>query len=138
MSLNIVATRRYSLKGFAEGWDDCFVMVRAANEKDRELFAEVKNKMLTEIQPLMNTDDDTNLKVKMLEMEEEVDKAQRQLALDLIQSGMVVSTKEDGTTEKVNFTKEDVPVVVDALGPAWLSDIVEVATGADRLKAKMN
>lgn len=117
MGLNIVVNRKLSLKGFAEGWDDCYLMVRGVNETKRQ---ELQGKL---------TDDTTDQDAADL---------MRQSCLEVITGGLVVSTNEDGTTSKVSVEVADVPVVVEALNLAWQREVVSVATGADRLKAMVN
>lgn len=115
--LNIVAERKVSLKGFAEGWDDCYLLVRAANPEKAREWAETLKPDTTD---------------------EETDKILRGIALELIIGGSVITTKEDGTKEPVVVNKEDVPEVLRHLSFAWVSEVVSVATGADRLKALMS
>lgn len=114
MGLNIVANRKLSLKGFAEGWDDCYLMVRGVSESVRQ---EMQAKL---------TDDST---------EKDAADLMRQSCLEVITGGLVISTNEDGTTSKVPVDRADVPDVVEALNLAWQREVVSVATGADRLKA---
>lgn len=115
MGLNIVAERKMSLKGFAEGWDDCYLLVRSANEKKRKEW------------------------VSALGTEQDEDKATavtRQACLESIVSGVVMSTSDDGVAHPVNITVADVADVVEALNFVWQQEVLSVATGADRLKAK--
>jgi hypothetical protein len=136
MGLNIVATRKYSLKGFAQGWDDCFVIVKAANETQRKSYADALLTMRSEMQLAIAEQDDARIQTLGTELDAAADKAVHEFALELIQGGKVMSTNDEGVAELVSFNKDDAPAVVEALGFAWLNDIVEVATGADRLKAK--
>lgn len=136
MGLNIVAKRKFSLKGFAEGWDDCFILVRAANETQRKAYAEALLKGRGEMYEAIAADDQAKVQGLAAELDQMADAKVREFALDLIESGRVVSTKEDGSTELVDFSKADAPVVLDALGFSWTNSLVEVATGADRLKAQ--
>lgn len=117
MGLNIVANRKLSLKGFAEGWDDCYLMVRGVNEaKRQELQAKLTDK---------TTDN-------------EAADVLRQACLEFIKGGLVVSTNDDGSTSSVTVESADVPAVVEALNLSWQQEVVAVATGADRLKAMLN
>lgn len=136
MGLNIVATRKYSLKGFAQGWDDCFIIVRAANETQRKGYADALLAMRAEMQQALADEDSAKVQTLGTELDAAADKAVREFAIELIESGKVMSTNDEGVAELVSFDKADVPAVVEALGFAWLNDIVEVATGTDRLKAK--
>lgn len=138
MGLNIVAKRKFSLKGFAEGWDDCFIIVRAANEQQRKAHTAGLLKSQDRMNEAIASEDQAQIQAVAHELEDVADEKVRDFALDLIESGRVVSTKDDGTTELVDFTKEDAPVVVDALGFSWLNSLIEVATGTDRLKAQAN
>ena len=116
MGLNIVAERKMSLRGFAEGWDDCFLIVRSANESKRKGWVTA-----------LGTDQN----------EEKATSVTREACLESIVSGVVISTDEDGTSKPVNFTIADVPEVVDAMNFVWQQEVLSVATGADRLKAKI-
>lgn len=135
MGLNIVAKRKYSLKGFAEGWDDAYVVVRAANESQRKAYADTLLEMRAEMNKAIADQDQVKVQELGMALENAADAKVREFALELIEGGKVISTKEDGSTELVEFTKEDAPAVVEALGFAWVNDLVSVATGADRLKA---
>lgn len=117
MGLNIVANRKLSLKGFAEGWDDCYLIIRGVNEtKRQELQATLKDK---------TTD-------------KEAAEVMRQTCLEVIKGGLVITTAEDGSTSSVTLDAADVPVVVEALNLSWQREAVATATGADRLKAMVN
>ncbi|MGW6120436.1 hypothetical protein ACWFRF_15445 [Nocardia sp. NPDC055165] len=115
MGLNITATRRMSLADFGQGWQDCYLLVRAANKALRD---EWKSKF---------TPGMTN---------EQAEALVREGALQTIIGGVILNTNEDGSTELVTITSQDVPAVADALGFAWLNDAVALSSGADRLKAK--
>lgn len=116
MGLNIVANRRMPLKGFAEGWDECYLLVRGVNEARRqEVLAKLGDK----------PSDDVATKVV------------KSFCLEVIVGGQVMTTEDDGTTHAVALTLEDVPVVVEALNYAWQQEVAAVATGADRLKAQL-
>lgn len=113
MGLNIVANRKLSLKGFAEGWDDCYLIVRGVNERSRQdLQEKLQGKGDKEAADII-----------------------RQLCLDVIVGGMVISTDDDGSARTVKVELSDVADVVDALNIAWQQEVASVATGADRLKA---
>ncbi|MDI9934683.1 hypothetical protein QM806_04340 [Rhodococcus sp. IEGM 1351] len=114
MALNIVAHRKVSLKGFGQGWDDCYLLVKAANP------AQVK-KWRENLTP--ETPDD------------EAEALLRNAAREVIVSGQVITTEEDGTTQPVTFDKADVPTIEAALDVSWLRDVVTVSSGSDRLKA---
>lgn len=117
MGLNIVAYRKASLKGFAEGWDDCYIRVRTVNEKQRERY----------MSELGDQKDD--------KLAAEVT---RQALLDVIVGGVIINTDEDGNSEPYTFSAEEAPQVVDALPFAWQTEILSIATGADRLKATIS
>lgn len=116
MTLNIVANRKLSLKGFAEGWDDCHLLVRGVNERTRQQLQE----------SLQGKGD------------KEAADIVRQLCLDVIVGGVVMSTNDEGVAQPVEITKADITVVVDALNIAWQQEVASIATGADRLKAILN
>lgn len=118
MGLNIVAKRKMSLKGFAQGWDDCFLIVRAANEAQRK-----------EWQAALTAGQSTD---------EVAQGVVRDAALEVIESGVVINTREDGMTEPIEFGKADVADVVDALNFAWQLEVVGISTGTDRLKATIS
>jgi preprotein translocase subunit SecD len=133
--LNIAAKRKVSLNEFAEGWDDCFVMVKVPSEKNRQAYALSLNKLQAKIRKDIKASQDEE---PSEDYGTQVEDLQRSFCLDHIVSGAVMTTNDDGTTELVNFTKDDVPTVVEALGFTWLQRVVSVATGADRLKAMTN
>jgi hypothetical protein len=116
MGLNIVAERKMSLKGFAEGWDDCYVIVRSANEAKRKQWLAA-----------LGTEANEEVAVQVT----------RDACLDSIVRGVVMSTDENGKATATSFDASDVPDVVEALNFAWQQEILSVATGADRLKARM-
>ncbi|WP_427007198.1 hypothetical protein [Pseudarthrobacter sp. H2] len=115
MSLNIVAERKMSLKGFAEGWDDCYLKVRTANESKRKAW-------------LAGFGADAD--------EETAEKVIREACLEVIVGGVIMSTDENGIATPVEFTVADVAEVVDAINFFWQQEVVSVATGVNRLKAK--
>jgi hypothetical protein len=116
MGLNIVAERKMNLKGFAEGWDDCYLMIRVANETKRKEWLAGLEK---------GTDDENASKVI------------RDACLEVITGGVVMSTDDNGETSAVNVTRADVPEVVEAMNFSWLQEAVSIATGNDRLKARI-
>ncbi|MDV6295182.1 hypothetical protein [Rhodococcus aetherivorans] len=121
LGLNIVATRKLSLKGFAEGWDDCYLLIRSASDKEQKQWA-------VEAQPYKEEKDDER-KAAILE-----DLTERRV-MEVIIGGRVITTDEDGTSRPVEFGKEDVSVVVEALSFYWRNEAVNLASGVDRLKA---
>ena len=118
MGLNIVATRKVSLKGFAEGWDECFLLVRSANEAKRKEWQTAMN-------AVKENEDESDAVVDVL----------RQAATEAITGGQVIDTDENGQGRKATLTPADVPTVIEELNIYWLQEVVAVATGADRLKA---
>lgn len=114
MGLNIRAQRKLSLAGFAEGWDECFLMLKAVNEEQRMAWFDV-----------LKDDAPDSVAIPKL----------RELVNDVVVGGQVVTTNDDGSTSKVALTKEDVPTMVDALNIYWLREVLYVSSGADRLKA---
>jgi hypothetical protein len=117
MGLNIVAERKMSLKEFAEGWDDCYLMIRVANETKRQEWRAA-------------------LVVAQVD-EEAVAKVIREACLEVITSGVVMSTGDNGVATPVTFEKSDVPELVEALNFAWQQEVVGVSTGNNRLKAQI-
>lgn len=136
MGLNIVAERKVSLKGFGEGWDDCFIIVRAANETQRKAYAEQLLRYRGKMNEAIASEDQADIQSLAIDLDSKADTAVREFASELIQRGKVISTDDEGKSELVAFGKEDIPVIIEALGFSWLNELVEVATGADRLKAK--
>lgn len=114
MALNIVAERKVSLKGFAEGWDTCFLRVRSVNEEERIEMG----KMLDDI-------DGSSM--------ENVEKI-RLAVRDVLLGGRVMSTDEDGKSRGVTFSKnneEDTEAVIQALNMYWMQEVLFVASGLD-------
>jgi hypothetical protein len=114
MALNIVAERKMSLDGFAEGWSKCYLVLRAVNEEKRMKWGE-----------LLRDETDDSVAVPKLQA----------AAAEVIIGGKVINTNEDGSTEEVSVALEDAPAVVNALGIFWLQEVLLVSSGADRLKA---
>jgi hypothetical protein len=116
MALNIIAKRKMSLMGFAEGWDDCYLLVRSASEtKRKEWLASLEKEA----------------------GDENASKVIREACLEVIVGGVVISTDENGVGSPVEIEPVDVPDVVEAMNFSWLQQAVSVATGNDRLKAKI-
>lgn len=116
MGLNIVANRKMSLKGFAEGWDNCHLLIRGVNETRRQ-----------ELQSQLGEKPDDKVAGDLI----------RSLCLEVIVGGQVITTDADGSTRMVTVAEADVPDVVEALNFAWQQEVASVATGADRLKANL-
>jgi hypothetical protein len=106
-----------SLKGFAEGWDGCFLIIKSANETRRKGWLAALSEEKAD--------------------EETASDVIRDACLEVIVGGLVMSTGEDGEAKAIEFTTADVPEVVDALNFSWQQEAVSVATGNDRLKAKI-
>ncbi|KUM39019.1 hypothetical protein [Arthrobacter sp. EpRS71] len=115
MGLNIVAKRKMSLKGFAEGWDDCYLMIKSANETKRKEWLKSLDQEKSDDETAFNTI--------------------RDACLEVIVGGVVMSTDADGNASPVEFTAADVPEVVEAMNFVWQQEAVSVSTGNDRLKA---
>lgn len=135
MGLNIAATRTVSLKEFADGWDGAFIKVRAASTTEQKAQQERLKPLLAELQEDQDSGNIEKARAAAMKVDEEADRLSREFAEQLIIGGKVISTKEDGTTELVEFGKDDIPAVLDALSFFWINHIVEIASGADRLKA---
>ena len=116
MGLNIVARRKLSLEGFAIGWEECFLIVRAVGE-------ERANEVSRAVEEARTNNDTAQLNEVL-----------RQFCLDQIESGRVINTHDDGEQEPYDFSKEEVAAVVDSLNFAWQLEVVAKATGTDRLK----
>ncbi|WKK71448.1 hypothetical protein Q0F99_19100 [Rathayibacter oskolensis] len=114
MKLNIVAHRKVSLKGFAEGWDDCYLRVRALSEPKRA---------------------EWSAKVDARVDDAEYGQILRQACIDAVVGGVIMNTDEAGVASSYEFSTGEVADVVDALSIAWQGEVMEIATGSDRLKA---
>lgn len=114
MGINIVAHRKVSLNGFAEGWDDCYLRVRALSEPKRAEWSD---------------------KVNARANDQEYSSILRQACLDAVVGGVIMNTDENGVAARYEFSAADVADVVDALSIAWQGEVMEIATGSDRLKA---
>lgn len=115
MALNIVARRKVSMEGFAEGWKEAYLLVKAMNEDERLEFGKKLDS---------NMPDDESIPIL------------REQVRALLIGGKVVHTEEDGTTKLVDLTPADHEVVVEALNVYWLQEVLLVASGNDRLKAR--
>lgn len=115
MALNIVAKRKVKLEGFAEGWGDAYLLVKAMNEDQRLEFGKK-----------LNPEMDDGESIPIL----------REQVRELLIGGKVVHTEDDGTTKLVDLTPADHEVVVEALNVYWLQEVLLVASGNDRLKAR--
>lgn len=130
MALNIVAFRKVSLKGFADGWDKCFLTVRAVSEKTRKSWMDELNKKSEEIN---SSDASENDKTQQLEkLGEEFLETQ---CLSVIEGGVIMNTDENGLESEYELQKGDIPALMEHLSFLWQRDIVSTATGANRLKA---
>ncbi|WMM74475.1 hypothetical protein RCF27_09410 [Rhodococcus pyridinivorans] len=117
MALNIVAYRKVSLSGYGEGWDDCYLRVRAANPEQVKSWSEVfESKTLTN---------------------EQAEAKFREAANEVVVGGVILNTNEDGSQEKITFDKSQVAEVVAFLDLAALREITFVSSGSDRLKASL-
>ena len=119
MGLKINATRTMSLNGFANGWDDCFLTVKAVRTKDAEV-------TFDQIEAFKDSEDASGL-TALLES----------FCTENILSGTVMTTTEDGKQEPYSFSKSETPEVVAELNTAWMLEVLDVSTGNDRLKAKI-
>jgi len=120
MGLNIKATRRVSLNGFAIGWEDCYLIVNALKDEEARAVAQ-------RVDEAESADNEAALNAALNEF-----------ALANIVGGAIINTNDEGQQERIEFSREDVPAVVAALGIAWIIEALSVATGADRLKSKTN
>lgn len=119
MGLNINAKRRLSLKGFAEGWDDCYLLVRAVSSTRAEAMQDELNKLK----------DEDNSKA--------ADALMREYCAENILGGVIMNTI-DGNEVEYEFTKDEAPEVVDNLNAAWQLEVIDISTGVDRLKFMRN
>lgn len=117
MTLNLQASRRLSLGGFAIGWDDCYLIVKAVNGSDAEESAE-------KIAEFRKAND-----VKAL------NRFVRDYCIANVTRGVVMNTLNDGTAKPYEFSSDEVPAVIDALNFAWQLEVLSISTGTDRLKA---
>lgn len=116
MGLNLNATRRLSLNGFAIGWDECYLLVKAVKQEEAQATSD-------EIEKLKESNDVQGLNALV-----------RDYCVRNITGGAVINTLEDGTTERVEISRDDVPTVVDVLNTAWQLEVLAISTGSDRLK----
>nr|WP_218681327.1 hypothetical protein [Rhodococcus qingshengii] len=114
MGLNIVVDRRVDLSDFGQGWDGCFLIVRAMNSDQLE---EYQEKILGVAQ------DDTASTL----MDEKLS--------ELIIGGKIMNTdQETGKAKSLMFDVEDVPDVVAALGLTFKQRALMVSAGTYGLK----
>lgn len=116
MALNIVARRKVSMEGFAEGWGDAYLLVKAMNEDERLEFGKKLD---------ANMPDDESIPVL------------RDQVRDLLVGGKVVHTDDDGKSKLVDLTEDDFETVIEVLNVYWLQEVLLVASGNDRLKARI-
>lgn len=116
MALNMKALRKVSLKGFAIGWDDCYVIVEAVGRAEG-------NALNQKLEELRDSDDTQGLELLV-----------RQFVTEHTVKGLVMSTDENGVESPQEFGRDDVAQVVDFMNFAWQVEVMSVATGADRLK----
>lgn len=117
MGINIVAKRKLSLEGFAEGWGNASLHVKSVSEEKR-----------LELSEILDGVDMSNI--------ENVNKMRAAVA-DLIIDGVVISTDDEGKESPVKFVASDTDslnAVVDALNGYWLKEVIFVATGLDRIQ----
>lgn len=120
MALNIKPARKVSLNGFAVGWDDCFVIVKAIDgDEARKISAAIT---------------DAESKSDEVALGNTLEK----FCHANIVGGAILNTGDDGVEHRYEFSKEEVPAVTAALGIAWQIEVLSVATGSDRLKSLNN
>lgn len=126
MGLNIVAHRKMSLAGFAEGWDSCYLTVRAVSEKQRKAWADEMKTM----------ESSTEGKADRMQLLEDYasDFLERQCK-EVIVGGVIMNTDEDGNTAEYKLTEADISELTSFFSFSWQQEIVSTATGANRLKA---
>lgn len=118
MALKINATRRVSLEGFAIGWDNCYLIVRALSEAEStDLSAQVEaaGQDDAKVHSILTAFCNAN-----------------------ILRGVILNTNEEGDEERYEIKKNDVPEVTAALGLAWKLEVLSIASGSDRLKLPKN
>lgn len=109
MTLNLSLIKRHSLEGLAEGWTD-------------ETFVRVEVSSTSEVTQWR--------KAGLLELTgEESFEQLRKVLTTKIKGGKVLSTKEDGSSELVDFGPTDTPAVVAALPNAVLQEIFQTSLG---------
>ena len=116
MGINVQATRKFNLADFAEGWDKCFLTVRTMPQRDSDVIAK-------EVAAARAAEDEDALMATM-----------RDICVKLIVGGKIMNTGEDGKASLYELAPEDIPDLVDALNFSWQTAVVELSTGADRLK----
>lgn len=117
MGLNIVAYRKLSLAEFAEGWGDCYLTIRVANERERESWMEM-------IEGAKTANDKDMLASSV-----------REICVAVITGGLIMNTDSDGKASPLKIEVTDVPDVLDAVNFDWQMEIIGTSTGANRLKA---
>lgn len=116
MAINVKATRKVSLKGFAIGWDDCFLIVNTVSgSASKEL-----NQRIDELQ---ETKDVNALNVLL-----------SNFCTENILKGKIMNTDDNGSAVLYEFSMEETADVVDVLNTAWQLEVISIATGTDRLK----
>lgn len=116
MALNIVARRKVSMEGFAEGWGEAYLLIKAMNEDQRLEFS-------AKIDPEMKDEESIPLL--------------REQVRDLLVGGKVLHTDDNGKSKLVDLAPEDHEVVIEVLNVYWLQEVLLVASGNDRLKARI-
>lgn len=126
MTLNIVASRKVSLAGFAEGWDNCYVTVRAISEKTRKAWSDEMETKQAELEG--SEEGKQNLEKYAIEF---LDRQCR----DVITGGVIMNTDKEGTTSEYTLSASEIPDLLEFLSFSWQQQIVSTATGTNRLKA---
>lgn len=126
MGLNIVAHRKMSLAGFADGWENCFLTIRAVSEKQRKAWADEMNAMKASTE---GKDDRRQL------LEDYASDFLERQCKEVIVGGTIMNTDEDGNTVEYKLDKSDISDLTSFLSFAWQQEVVSTATGANRLKA---
>lgn len=120
MGLNLTGNRRMSLKGFALGWDDCYLIIKVISRPEAQ-------ELNDRVDALQGTRD-----------EKALDALLRDFLVEHIVSGMIINTLDDGTQEPHELSKDEVPQLLDFLNFSWQIEAVSIASGADRLKVRSN
>lgn len=118
MALNIKATRRYGLGSFGIGWEDCFLTVTT-----------------------LNRDEQRDLTGKMTELERSDDVAGLDTLLrdffnTHVTGGRIINTHDDGSSAPYDFDQSETSSVSEFFTFPFLLEVMETASGADRLKLK--
>lgn len=136
MALNITAQRTLSLAGFANGWDDAYILVRTATEKERREYITGITEINAKVIPVSEDGDSTEAIKNNLAVDAEIEQFARTLAAKVIVGGKVMTTLDDGSQELVPFSKSDTPVVLEALSFGWVNEVIDTAVGGTGPKAK--